>query len=209
LLPIAGIIIRDEQLFMKTLLLASIILKQLLLILLQLVIIAISVLYSYKIYARIAPDKQAKESFSQTYCTILKRKISYADNLFNRYRADFVVKYNVTGREFISLATGSGVMQQYVTDYQQQANILQQFIVGNSYVCWYDPHYPQVVVLLLQHNFLSTLPILFPTIVGLIAFGYLLIALADFYHSCCSLIIRRTVARRRVFSWHKKNFTHL
>jgi|GEM_PF-1351141 len=122
----------------------------------------------------ILPDKLVKETYIQTDCTILSKKLDEKGRLIKQYRADFQVNYLVNDKVYQAAVTGNGLDQAYFHKRQPQQDILDQFVIGSSYPCWYNPQIPQIMVLVLRHNWSSTLPLAIPTIIGLIALYYIL-----------------------------------
>lgn len=165
--------------------------KQIVLLIVHAMLIFGSVLCIKFVYSWILPEKTVKQDFKMTYCSILARKISYSGHLVNKYRADFLVKYNIYDQEFTVWTSGSGIKKVYVPNYQQQFFILQQFNIGESYPCWYDPQHLENIALVVNYNWLSTLPLVLPLVVGCMAFFFLVIELRNFYLQCVLLHIKR------------------
>lgn len=174
--------------------------NQVVLLIFYAVLIVCSLLCIKLVYSFILPEKHVKQDFQMTYCNILARKISYSGQRVNKYRADFLVKYNIYDQEFIVWASGSGIKNAYLSNYQQQFAILQQFNIGDAYPCWYDPQSVKKVVLIVNYNWLSTLPLVVPLVVGFMSFFFLSIELRNFYLHCVLLNIKRK-KRKKVFKF--------
>jgi hypothetical protein len=132
-------------------------------------------------YNNILPDKEVVEEFTQSNCSIIKKELGEKGHVIHRYRANFLVTYAVNNFEYKTWATGNGLDQAYFHDQDQQQGLLDQFDVSVSYPCWYNPNAPQIVVLVLRHDWMSTLPLAVPTIVGLITFYYFMKAILLFF----------------------------
>lgn len=122
----------------------------------------------------ILPDKLVKETFSQSFCAIVSKQLTKTGHIIHRYRASFLVNYMANNVKFESWTTGNGLDQSYFHDQKPQEAILAEFNVGNTYPCWYNPTSPQVVVLVLRHDWMSTLPLAVPSIIILMVAFYLL-----------------------------------
>lgn len=154
---------------------------KLLVFFLQIFILFICIEFAQIIYNNdILPDKLVKESFSETSCTIIAKKLSERGKIVHRYRADFLVSYLVNDIPYQSWVTGNGLDQAFSHKRGPQEDTLAQFEVKESYPCWYNPQIPQIAVLVLRHNWTSTLPLAVPTIIGLIAIYYILKGILQF-----------------------------
>ncbi len=129
----------------------------------------------------ILPDKMVKEDYPETACVVVSKKLSEHKHLLHRYRADFLVNYTVNGTPFESWATGNGLDQAFYHDRAAQVETLAEFDIGSSYPCWYNPQNPQIAVLVMRHGWSSTLPLIIPTAIGLIALYYLLKNIFQFF----------------------------
>jgi hypothetical protein len=141
----------------------------------QLFVLLICIGYIYYLYlTNILPDKQAKESYQSTRCFLISKKLFSKGHLIHRYRADFLVSYNVKSVQYNRWVSGNGLDTKLTKDVAEQRDILSQYEVGRSYRCWYNPKFPQQSILVMRHNWFSTLPLVVPAAVCLIALYYLL-----------------------------------
>lgn len=124
-------------------------------------------------YENILPDREVKNFYQQTTCTVLQKTLSERGRFFHEYRSDFLVSYTANGRLYRSQATGNGLDQSYTSNRQSQEAALDQFEVGQNFDCWFNPAAPQLVVLVLRHSWTSTFPLLIPTAIAIIAFYYM------------------------------------
>lgn len=138
------------------------------------VIIACMGYIDFVYYNDILPDKEVKENFVQTDCTINDKQLATKGHVVHSYRANFLVTYAANGVGYRAWVTGNGLDQAYFSDQTVQQEALDSFAVGGTYPCWYNPDTPQIVVLVLRQNWTSTLPLLIPSVVALIALYYFL-----------------------------------
>jgi hypothetical protein len=141
----------------------------------QLIVVLLCVLYITHIYTmNILPDKQAKETFDETRCTILSEKLEVKGRVFHRYRADFFITYTVDNKPYALWVNGNGLDISFTQNKREQEQIISLFDIGEMYPCWYNPENPSMVVLVQRHNWRSTFPLMVPSVVGVIAFYYML-----------------------------------
>lgn len=153
----------------------SVLSSKVLLAFVQIIIILVCVFYMELIYStNILPDKLAKETFVETSCQIMSKQLATIGHVIHRYRASFLVNYAVNDIHYESWVTGNGLDQSYFHERSPQEAVLASFQVNSSYPCWYDPQAPQIVVLVLRHNWMSTLPLTVPTLIALIVGFYLI-----------------------------------
>jgi hypothetical protein len=134
-------------------------------------------IYDYNI--NIAPDKKVAEYYTVSNCTILDKNMSVIGRVVHRYRADFRVAYPTTMGPMNSVSSANGMDFSYSTNREAQQEFLDEFDTGAVYPCWYDPSKPSVVVLVLRHNWFSTLPLLLPTLVATIMLLYMIRSVVD------------------------------
>ncbi|OGT58338.1 MAG: hypothetical protein A3F14_03470 [Gammaproteobacteria bacterium RIFCSPHIGHO2_12_FULL_43_28] len=147
----------------------------------QLIVLAICFIsISYLYLVNIRPDRQVKASFLQTDCFLISKKLSKQGHLLNEYRADFLISYNVNGTQFNRWVSGNGFDTKFTRDLASQQRILSQYQVGQSYPCWYDPKAPQISVLVMRHNWLSSFPMIVPFVICAMVLYYFLTTLLRF-----------------------------
>lgn len=155
----------------------------------QVIVLIASIAYLNFIYFNdILPDKEVKENFVQTNCTVNNKQLATRGHVVHSYRANFLVTYTVNGINYRSWVTGNGLDQAFFSDQDSQQAALDQFEINASYPCWYNPETPQIVVLVLRHDWASTLPLLIPSVLALIAAYYVLLNILLFF----GLISHRT-----------------
>jgi hypothetical protein len=121
----------------------------------------------------IAPDKKVAEEFGVSSCNILAKSMGTSGKMIHRYRAEFLVNYLAGSAQYKSVASANGLDYSYTTNMDSQQEFLDEFEVGNQYPCWYDPSRPNIVVLVLRHNWTSTFPLIVPSAIALIMLYYI------------------------------------
>jgi hypothetical protein len=141
----------------------------------QIIVLLICIGYIQYIYtANILPDKEAKESYQQSQCFLTSKKLSSKGHIVHQYRADFLISYQVNGVQYNRWVSGNGLDMSFSHNASDQEDVLSEFDVGGNYNCWYNPNNPQLAILVLRHNWLSTFPLMLPSVIGVITLYYLL-----------------------------------
>jgi hypothetical protein len=122
----------------------------------------------------IIPDKEANESYQQTRCFLISKKLMAKGHLIQRYRADFLISYNANGVQYNRWVSGNGLDRSLTKNESEQEDILSQFEVGGTYTCWFNPDSPHQVMLLPRHDWYSIFPLLVPAVVSIITLYYFL-----------------------------------
>lgn len=147
--------------------------NRLLLLLGQFIALLLCIGYIEYVYVtNITPDKQAEKTFVKTDCILMSKKLMSKDKVAPRFRADFLVNYNVKGVQYNRWVSGNGLDQSYSQDLGEQEDVLTQYNVGEHYACWYNPEDPQTIILVKRHNWLSTLSLLAPAGIGTVVFYF-------------------------------------
>lgn len=136
------------------------------------------------------PDKEAKESFEQAQCFLISKKLSTKGHFFLRYRADFLISYNVNGVQYSRWVSGNGLNRGFVRNEIEQEEHLSQFEVGGTYPCWYSPDLPQRVILIFRNNWFSIFPFMLPATIFIFTFYY-------FIKKCINLFNHRLLKSRK------------
>lgn len=148
--------------------------KTLWLVILIIILVICIVYIDYMYHANILPDKKVDETFTQSDCTILDKKLQETGRMIHHYRADFSVSYLADGKNYISQTSANGLDRSFTTDRASEEEGLNQFVIGSTYPCWYDPAAPGIVVLVQRHSWSSTLPLLIPAVLAMIMIYYIL-----------------------------------
>ncbi|HVY53902.1 MAG TPA: hypothetical protein VHA13_05225 [Gammaproteobacteria bacterium] len=149
-------------------------------------------------YNNILPDKLVDDEFTQTSCTVQAKQLATIGHKNIRYRANFLISYLVNDTPYQVWVTGNGLDQAYHHDQEAEAETLNQFDVGGSYPCWYNPNSPQIAVLVLRHDWMSTLPLLIPTVIAIIMFYYITKSTLQFF----GFIKSKSRERKRRYKKH-------
>lgn len=135
----------------------------------QFLFLLVCILYLDFIYiTNILPDKRAKETFQQTQCFVISKKLSVRGQLLHKFRSDFLISYNVNGVQYNRWVSGNGLDLSFGRNASDQEDILSKYDVGGTYPCWYDAKNAQVAILVGRTNWISTYPILVPAAAGII-----------------------------------------
>jgi hypothetical protein len=149
--------------------------RNLLLLLGQLIVLASCIAYIEFVYhTKVLPDKKVYATFNETVCTIASERMSTQGNNF---RADFLLNYSVDDKPYNTWVSANGLDNSFSADKKGQQEVLDQFVEGQNYPCWVDPHNPNIAVLVLRHEWSATFPLIIPSIILLIDAYYLLINL--------------------------------
>lgn len=148
-------------------------------------------------YTNIYPDKIVNDTYEQTDCTIINKVLSERHKLIHGYRADFLVNYGVGNMSYTQWVSGNGLDRSFTSNRVSQETLLSQFDIGVTYPCWYDPKVPQVVVIVLRHNWASTVPLLVPSFVALVMIYYLGKNIFDFLGETTIKVRERKRAKKK------------
>jgi hypothetical protein len=139
----------------------------------QVVVIVFCVAFiNFFYFGNILPDKQVKRTYQKSQCTLVQKQLSERGKLVHQYRSDFLLSYIFNGVQYQSIATGNGLDHSYTSNRVSQETILGQYQNGQAYDCWINPKEPEIVVLILRHSWTSTMPLVIPSVIGLIALYY-------------------------------------
>jgi hypothetical protein len=129
----------------------------------------------------ILPDKLVDDDFTQTTCTVMAKELGTKGRMGHHYRANFLISYTANGSNYQTWVTGNGLDQSYFREREAQEETLSQYDIGGSYPCWYSPQTPQLAVLVLRHDWASTLPLLVPTVIAIISLYYIIKGALQFF----------------------------
>jgi hypothetical protein len=153
--------------------------KQMLMLIGQLLVLVICVAFIKQSYvANLFPDKEAQQSFRQTECFLVNKKLAEIDQPVWQYRADFLISYNVNGTQYNRWVSGNGLDMSYNQDQEKQATILSHYAVGKIYVCWIDTKNPQMAILVPRHNWVSAFKLLIPSVMVILLLYSVLLSCA-------------------------------
>lgn len=118
---------------------------------------------------KVRPDQLALNHFVQTECFIVSKKLATKGTIYHRYRADFLVSYQVEGTQYTRWVSGNGLDRSYFHDNESQEQMLSNFSNGKNYHCWYDPDNPESVYLVTRNIWTYFMPLLWPLAVCLLS----------------------------------------
>ena len=131
-------------------------------------------LASHLFFVHLLPDRKVKESFLQTECFLMDKKLITQGHVIQKYRSDFLVSYNVKGVQYNRWVSGNGLDMAFSHSRDSQEKALAAFTVGKNYMCWFNPASPQTALLVMRHNWIAVAPLVMLGIVGVISLFYFL-----------------------------------
>lgn len=145
----------------------------------QIVVLILCVYYLQSIYfTQILPDKMAAATFKETQCKVIEKSWQVEPSWFHSYRGHFTVTYTVDGKAYQAVTSGNGLDQSFAFDLPMVQALLDQFDIGKTSPCWYDPSKPQTVILSFRKTWTSTFFLMIPLIIAIIMIYYLLRSLS-------------------------------
>lgn len=103
----------------------------------------------------ILPDVNAWFYYHVTNCSVLSKRLITHHHGWQRYRADFLLSYNVEDAEYHRWISVNGLDRHYSHAFNFQNNYFAHFQVGQDYICFYNPQDPQSVILLPRSAWLT------------------------------------------------------
>jgi hypothetical protein len=144
----------------------------------QVFVILVSFVIILARYADIYPDQRVAATYIPTQCTIVAQKMTNTDESYGvGFRANFYVSYLAGGVSKNAAVAANGLDLTPVPDESSQQDYLNQYKVGQQYPCWYNPHNPDVAVLVLRHDWSAAYALLPPSFVLLIVAFYFLMTI--------------------------------
>lgn len=141
----------------------------------QMVVLILCVYYLQSIYfTQILPDKMAAATFTETRCKVIEKSWQVEPTWFHSYRGHFTLTYTVDGKVYQTVTSGNGLDPSFAFDRPTVQALLDQFDIGKTYPCWYDPSKPQTVILSFRKTWTSTFSLMIPLIIAIVIIYYLL-----------------------------------
>lgn len=116
----------------------------------------------------IRPDQLAKETFLQTNCFIMSKKLSTKGKFVRRYRADFLINYHANGVQYNRWVSGNGLDMSYSMNSSAEEQMLTNYDNGGNYTCWYNPGNAEMAVLVMRRNWLPVVSLIIPLLAGIV-----------------------------------------
>ena len=136
----------------------------------EFVILLACIIWTDSIYIlQILPDKLATQNFVKTDCLIMSKKLSSQGEIFNSFRADFLINYQAKGAQYTRWVSGNGLDMSYYRDNERQEKMLSNFKDGSNYPCWYHPDNPELAMLAPRDPWTYLSAALIPLCIGLLA----------------------------------------
>ncbi|HLB57694.1 MAG TPA: hypothetical protein VJL60_02645 [Gammaproteobacteria bacterium] len=163
----------------------------------QFIVLVLCIWYiQFIYYDDILPDKTVKENYVQTSCVITNKVLTEHGRIVHTYRADFLVSYLVGGDQYVATTSANGLDRSFRSNRVAEEELLNQFDIHDSYPCWYNPEFPQLVVLVLRHHWSSTFPLFIPSVIAFVMIYYLTRSLFVFL-GIVSVKTREKIRRRK------------
>jgi hypothetical protein len=110
----------------------------------------------------ILPEKKINDEYGVVNCTLIAKTLTPATNGMRAYRADFQLLYTIEGKEYRSFASGNALSKEFSTNEKAQQKLLDQYSLGSTYSCWYNPANPEEVALILHGSWFKKLTLFVP-----------------------------------------------
>lgn len=142
----------------------------------------------------VVPEWRANHAFVETTCTVLKTRVAHRNDDDTYHRPEIHIRYRVDGQQYETWAyDATGVFSR---NYEEKRAIIEQFVPGQTYPCWYDLRNPYRVILVKGYSWWLWLLILLPVAFIGIGGAGLILTLLNWGKS----LEHRAVAARRVAS---------
>ncbi|MDR3476637.1 MAG: hypothetical protein P4M14_01230 [Gammaproteobacteria bacterium] len=132
----------------------------------QVIILLLAIVYlNFYYFERVLPNKRIAEDFHVATCVVTNKELVEKGGIIHRFRASFLLTYTANDQVYRSVASGNGMNHGLTTNKNGQQDILDQFNIGMTYPCWFNPENPRQIVLVQKHDWSSTLPLMIPSII--------------------------------------------
>lgn len=109
----------------------------------------------------VVPEYRANHVFVETPCVVRDKQLGRQDTADGpRFRPEIRIEYQVAGETYV--VRTYDIRQGYTADQEEAQAILDRFVVGQHYPCWYDPDEPTVAVLVRGYSWWFWLTFLVP-----------------------------------------------
>jgi len=147
--------------------------RLLLLLIGQIIILALCAAYiEFVYYTDIFPDKLVNQTYEQTRCLVVDKKLETKGKALKTYRARFVINYSANDKKQVTTVFANGRNRSFTTNRESQQAMLDRFKQGEDYPCWFNPADPTIAVLVMRNNWGNVLYLFLPTVIVLIIFYY-------------------------------------
>lgn len=128
----------------------------------------------YFTFLNLFPDKYTTTKFQSANALLLDKKMMYRNHVIPRYRADFLISYNVNNVQYNRWVSANGLDQSYHLNKNRQEHLLGKFSIGKTYPCYYNPKNPEIALLLFRYDWSPFLYVIFLLILSCVMFYYVL-----------------------------------
>ncbi|MBX3411818.1 MAG: DUF3592 domain-containing protein [Pirellulales bacterium] len=106
------------------------------------------------------PEWAANHQFLEARAVVLKKRIGESTSADAAYRPEILIRYQVEDEAYETWSYD--VTRNYASNRDEQQKILDRFVIGQQYPCWYNPHDPSQAVLVRGYSWGSWLMLLLP-----------------------------------------------
>lgn len=109
----------------------------------------------------VVPEYRANHVFVETPCVVRDKELGRKDTAEGpRFRPEIRIEYQVQGETYV--VRTYDIRQAYSASQEAAQAVLDRFVVGQQYPCWYDPDDPRVAVLARGYSWWFWLTFLVP-----------------------------------------------
>lgn len=113
------------------------------------------------------PEWAANHRFVEARAVVLKKRIGESAFEESSYRPEILIRYHVADEAYDTWTYDA--TRTFSNDRDEAETILDRFVIGQQYPCWYNPNDPSQAVLVRGYSWLSWLMLLLP--LGFIVVG--------------------------------------
>lgn len=147
----------------------------------------------------VIPEWRANHVFVDHQCVVLDKRLARKETAErNLYRPEIRIEYQVRGATYV--AWTYDIRHDFSTGEEEKQAILDDFVPGQTYPCWYDPSDPNVVVLIRGYSWWFWLLLMVPVSFLLIGSGGLIYTVLTWGTSAeRRAVMARRAARMKLF----------
>lgn len=109
----------------------------------------------------VVPEYRANHVFVETQCVVRDKQLGRKDTAEGpRFRPEIRIEYQVAGETYV--VRTYDIRQAFGAGQEEAQAVLDRFVVGQQYPCWYDPDDPKVAVLVRGYSWWFWLTFLVP-----------------------------------------------
>lgn len=134
-------------------------------------VVCVALLIGFALFT-ILPDKLAESYFKPTTGFLINKQMSVKNHLVPRYRADFLVSYNVGHVQYNRWVSANGLNRSFHFNQSRQERLLDKFAIGHSYPVYVNPKNPEEALLLFRYNWTAIFIVSLLILIGMLTFSY-------------------------------------